>query len=158
MRKTDREDVLNSMRARYGSLSDPDFSFLHFDDGPVVMDELRGALKGAEVTDDTDPDTDVCFSFLVRMGKSQRFLQLSRVGPYACVRVVGHEERYLRRGDAHEPIDEQILAYVDRKGLALLEPELLSVRLPELHLFATEPEVVAVYHGLFSDDGRDVSV
>src|SRR6266700_2821491 len=119
------DEILTFIRLAYGSLTEPNFSFLKFDERTSPLQEIQAWFRPAKVTDDTDPNTDVCFSLLIKLGKAERFLQLSLVGPYACVRILGRINRYLSHDDTLKPLDKRIMEYLDEKDLALVEPPVL---------------------------------
>lgn len=154
MKTAEVNEIMESIRASYGSLSDPDFSFLRFDERVNPLNELLNQLgRHIQITDDTDPNTDVCFSFVIQSGDAERFLQISLVGPYACVRVLENHGRYLSAHDKLDAIDKRIFEYLEYKDLKLVEPTTLATPVHELVLFNTDPSLVSVYHALFSDSG-----
>lgn len=156
MKTANIDEIMTSMRSSYGSLSEPDFSFIELDKLISPLLELRNWLDDAKVTEDTDLDTDVCFSFLIESNKAERFLQLSLVGPFACIRILGKVDRYLSLSDELDPVDVRIIEFLQYKDFALVEPSILSRPVPELVLFNTDKRIVSIYHGLFSDSGRAV--
>jgi hypothetical protein len=147
------DEIIDAMRTAYQSLSEPNFTFLHFEERVNPLRELQAGLGNAGIIDDTDPNEDVSFSFLIKSGPASRFLQLSQVGPYASIKVLGEQEHYLSEKDELEPIDILLLDYLKHKGIALIEPSILMMRVPELVLPNTDQNLVTVYHGLFSDTG-----
>jgi hypothetical protein len=77
-----REHILRS----YKSVAKPDYGFFaKLANDPPYGDILASIAKFATVTDDTVPDDDVSFSYIIHSGEKLWYLQLSAVGPFVAL-------------------------------------------------------------------------
>jgi len=145
--------ILSSMQQRYGSLENPRFDFVEtaIDDRPydALVRELDTHFS---VEEDTDPNDDVSFGFLLRRDTRRWVLRLSMVGPYAALtRLRGHRVFLVDpdRTDLSD-VEQEILGIVQAHGLTPIDQATLTVRVP-LRLHNTDPENVRLYQALFTD-------
>ena len=151
MNGTERKDLLDAVKVRYGSLDEPDYSFVE----QVVQDQpyarlVRALSELAKVEETTDVNNDVSFRYVLHRGGESWGLNLSMVGPYGLVLRLGPEREVL----TDEPVegDElRILRLVKDAGITLLSRKALVDRIP-FQLLGDETGHATLYQALIGDD------
>jgi hypothetical protein len=150
---TDATALIELVRARYGSLEAPNYSWTHgaFDAKPHdgIVGELRTKF---EVKDLTDPNDDVSTNLVVGIpGRAEWQVWLSLVGPFAAVtrgdpagaRVVSGRDG----GDSH---DHALVDALAGAGLEVLCRDVLETPI-SMPMFNAEPGEVTLFNALFTD-------
>ncbi|WP_153101230.1 hypothetical protein [Paraburkholderia hayleyella] len=79
----DWDKFSNSVIGSYGSFEHPEYLFTHqwFTEKkyPEMMDFIK---ENYQFSEDTEPNTDVSYSFILKKGKQDAILKVSFVGPY----------------------------------------------------------------------------
>src|SRR4051812_42240562 len=86
---------MSAIAERYGSLDAPQYKFVDrlMREQPYKgLEQLLSALAD-EVHEETDPNDDVAFGYVLKRGKETLFLQLSMIGPYALLQRVRQGNR-----------------------------------------------------------------
>jgi len=137
--------ILAAASERYGSLSEPNFSFvstaLRGGQYGHVKDSLEAA--GFAVREDTDENEDVCRSFVLGRSGQTRVLQLSLVIP---AMVVLSPEGIVE--DGTKPVVAEVLSLLEEAGcspMTVVGRDLAGVKV------RFGDEMVPLYRVLFSD-------
>jgi hypothetical protein len=147
------EELVRSARGRYGSLEEPDFSFvmeaLRVRPYEGIEQELRQQFDVEEIA---DPNDDVSFAFVVGRGPRRWSLQLSMVERLALLMRIEPEGncRVIETNDAIDPAEQGLLALLQRHGVRVATADLLATPV-RLMLSNTEPEDTCLYQALFTD-------
>lgn len=142
--------ILDAILQAYGDLKDPTFHFVGRSEARGEYNELIRTLSDVgEVTDETDPNTDVGRYLRIAADHGTWFLWLSYVGPFACLLRQRANRQFLAEGGVNT-IEARVRALCERAGLAMLDASTLEHPIP-LTLDKTEPENVRVFQALFSD-------
>ena len=127
----EQEDLVRRVRSAYQDLRRPRRGFVStaFRERPYqdLVSELEIAL-GTEVVDDTDINSDVCFSFQIGSG-GPILLRLSMVGPYAMVQVdrgSGEAGIIASLADCRSDLERSLVTVLTRHGILLLSPDRLA--------------------------------
>lgn len=152
-------DILNAVtahiRAAYGSTAEPDFSFVQIAVRERPHQELIEKLQqDFRVQEDTDPNDDVSFGYLLAADSGSWLLRLSMVGPLAALFRLDEGLNVAQvltpaRPDLHG-MERRILTLVAESGFSTLGQDILEQPV-SLKLFNTDPDDVRVYQALFSD-------
>lgn len=154
--ETDISDVRAAILIAYRSLETPNFAFVGKQMDSRPYDRLIETLSGNyHLTEDTEPNYDVSFTFYVRTNDGSWLLQLSMVGPFACL------VRFSKAGRPGEVLSDlskdltreeiELKTVLSRFGIRLMtrcEME-QPIRL-QMHL--AEIDETRIYHALFCDD------
>jgi len=137
----------------YGSLDHPAFHFV----GAALESRPYAALRERlaarlDLRDDTRPDDDVSFGFVIETREGRRVLRLSMVGPYALLLriVTGAPAEVVSAGSALGADEARIVAELARDGIELLDRATLDERIP-LAVWSTPPDETRLYQALFVD-------
>jgi hypothetical protein len=151
--KRSLDSILEQAVEKYGSLSSPEFFFVRkaLDEDPFrgLIDELASDFQ---IEEDTDPNDDVSFGYLLTKDSKQWVLRISMVGPYAAL-------FRMKRNGGGEVVEESSNVYVEERNIIQLVKQasiqfLTQAELEqpvEMNLSNTEPENVKIYQVLFSD-------
>jgi hypothetical protein len=128
---TDLDEVVQSIRAAYGSLDHPRFDFVADSVRARTYSAMIGQLAQSFSTqDDTDVNTDVSFGCLLASGGERWLLRVSMVGPYAVLVRLGREVGggVVLSGPtaSSSEAEQQLMGTVAASGLRLLDRDLLS--------------------------------
>lgn len=148
------DEVLKLIRQRYRSLESPDFSFveaaLAWHPYETVMSIFHQRFQ---VEEDTDPNDDVSFGYLLTKGQQRWILRISMLGPYAVLlRLDESDNAAVIHATTTElsALEKELTATLTDHGIHLLGLEVLLHPVP-IRLFNTERENTRVYQALFSD-------
>ncbi len=142
---------------KYGSLEEPRFDFvteaLAARPYASLLEELASSLA---VEEDTDPNDDVSFGFVLRRADRTWILRLSMVARVAMLlrtRAGALEVVSRASGQAPDADEGAVLDRLEKHGVRALSREELEVPLP-MQLFNVGPEECRVYQAFFSDTDR----
>lgn len=148
------EDVLQVIRQRYRSLESPDFSFVEQALAKRPYQTMMSILQQRfQVEEDTDPNDDVSFGYVLTRGQQRWILRVSMLGPYAVLlRLDAADNAALIDPATTElsALEKELVATLADHGIHVLGLEVLLQPVP-LQLFNTEPENTRVYQALFTD-------
>lgn len=147
------DEILQKIEIAYGSLTDPNFSFISTGLQARPFENLIHEISSVfAIEDDTDQDDDHGFVYTLSKGDQQWTLMLSLVGPYgAFARLDSAWEKILSMttGDMSDR-ERWVCETVSRHGIRLLDQAVLEHPV-DLKLFNTDPGMVRVYQALFTD-------
>lgn len=148
------EGIFAHVSDRYRSLEAPRFSFVEeaLDTNPYLS-LLHRVGEHFDCTEDTDPNDDVSFGYVLRKESRVWVLRLSMVGPYAVVlRRRGDEAMEVIADECGDIVEEEerLLRLLEAEGLTTLDRDTLLRPIP-LRLSNTAPEQVRLYQALFTD-------
>lgn len=148
------DEVIAFIRSKYGSLESPNFSFVgEALSGRPYEDLIKRIGRLCAVEEDTDPNDDVSFGYILTAGEQQWLLRISMLGPYGVFfRLTNGDEMEIIEGErqAASTFEKEVLSLLSDTGVRLLSLEELSLRVP-LKLFNADPEDVRLYQALFAD-------
>jgi len=151
MEKSTYEEILTAIKEKYGSLDEPNWSFvckaLNNNPYSTIVELLETEFEFKDVT---EPNSDVSYCYLMEGPTSLIQVELSMV--YPCGVALGGPESdtcILTRENTSE-LERKILDIIVSGGVEMLDQKLLETHVP-LKLDYTEPENVCVYQALFSD-------
>jgi hypothetical protein len=151
---TDRSDEIHRQIERvYGSLDEPQFNFVYAVLATRPYDALRARLAARfAVTDDTWPDDDVSFGFVLDTREGRRVLRLSMIGRYAMLlrMVPGAPAEVVAAGTTPTDDEAHVMAELTRDGIDLLDRATLDQRVA-LVLFGAPKGETRLYQALFVD-------
>ena len=151
---TDLDEVVQSIRAAYGSLDHPRFDFVAFSGRARTYQAMIGRLaQWLSTQDDTDVNTDVSFGCLLAASGERWLLRVSMVGPYAVLVRLGQEgggEVLPGPSPSSSEAEQRLIGTVAASGLRLLDRDLLLRTVP-LRLLAAPSGTASVYQALFVD-------
>ena len=151
MSRTEAGDLLDMVKVKYGSLDEPNYSFVE----EVVRDRPYASLvealsRVAVIEETTDVNDDVSFRYVVRAGGQSWALNLSMVGPYGLLlRLTSARE--VVSDPAPEGDERQIVRLLEEAGVSLLSREVLETRIPFRPL-GEETDQATIYQVLISDE------
>jgi len=150
-----RDSLLAAIRRAYGSLSDPDYSFVSSPPSERYQQIVARLRRSFHVVETTDFNDDVSLRYLIEAGKRQWSLALSLVGPYAVLLRLQDPETPELVSEGDPPTDSAeraLLAELREAGVSLLDSRLLeepiAMQLPD----ADDDEPVLIYHAVVGDD------
>lgn len=150
----DEDEIIAFIRDKYGSLESPNFSFVEDAISRQPYQALiRRLSRVFSVEEDTDPNDDVSFMYVLTSGRRQWLLRMSMLGPYAVLfRLNDEDEPELVWDDwqATSDSEKEALGILSDMGIRVMSLEELSLRVP-LTLFNADPGNVRVYQALFTD-------
>jgi hypothetical protein len=148
------KSVMVAINNKYGSLESPKYTFVQEAIARKPYSDLVTRLSALadNIKEDTDPNDDVSFGYLLKKGVEQLFLQLSMVGNFAAVqRVHGSgSNELLDPGSARSDFEKSVIGHLKMADLVVLDDALLRTAVP-LQLVNTEHDRTTVYQALFSD-------
>ena len=149
------KDIKQSVAKSYKSLNEPNYDFVTAALATRPFEHVLAGLGSASVsvTEDTDPNDDVSFGFLVSEGDQQLVVRMSMVGPFAAIlRLEADGERVtvVELGPGLSSLERGVIHVLTERGLTILDREVMSAQL-NLKLFNTESNDVRVFQALFTD-------
>jgi len=150
----DERDILAAIIEKYQSLDEPRYDFVT---DAIAARPYAGVVQTLsemfDTKEDTDPNDDVSFGYLVSKGRERLFLQLSMVGPYAALqRLLADGTTVLLDPDrsALSAFERSVMEVLEQAAMIVLGENALSHPI-ELRLFNTTAERGKAYQSLFSD-------
>ena len=147
-------DLLPIIRCKYGSLEAPKFFFVQDALSKRPYDPLVQQLReDFAVEEDTDPNDDVSFGYLLSRNTQQWRLELSMLGPFAVLLRItepGHVDLVSHDLTARTEQEESILAILQRNDIKIMERNEL-VQPVAIKLQNTSPQNSRLYQALFGD-------
>ena len=146
-------DLDNKILQKYRSLEQPRLDFVREEFLRDPYRELIEVLaKLADVEEDTDLNTDVSFGLRLKSGVDMFFVQLSMVGPFACVLQIKDSATALVEPNETSdlsPLGAELIKSVLNYGLEILGSEDLEKKIP-LRKANFDPDKIKYYNVLFS--------
>jgi hypothetical protein len=147
-------EIINLIQKKYGSTDSPFFSFVQdmLSNQPYkfIIQEIKRIIL---VTEDTDPNDDVSFGYIIQNDKEYWSLRISMVGPYAVlmrIKANGNCEALSPTVKNLSELERQIMKVISDNGITVLDQEILSIPV-RLKLFNTEESNTRIYQALFTD-------
>jgi hypothetical protein len=152
MAKKNTDTLLKAIELKYGSLEQPDFTFVNKTvlDNPYfsLLNELKIVFEVEEITDIND---DVSFQYVLSTSGKQWVIQVSMIGLYAIVlKILDDGDLEFVRPDSSTIEEQKIISLLLENQFSILKQEILEYPC-SLKLFNTESENVCIYQALFSD-------
>lgn len=148
------EEIVASAGDRYGSLEEPGFSFVReamaADPYAPLVHRLGEEFDCGE---ETEPNDDVSFGYLLTNRRGAWVLRLSMIGPYAVLMRLqddGGTEVVVAEGDEVTEDERRLLRLLEAEGITAIDRETLTRPFP-LTLPNTTPGDVRIYQALFTD-------
>lgn len=155
MTEADVTAVVEAVARRYGSVSEPDYSFVTKALAARPYADLVHRLAAlVDVEETTDPNDDVSFRYVLTREGDAWAVSLSMVGPYGLlVRLSepGGHEVITDRATAESDREAKILALLEDAGIHLLSRE-AAERPIALRRPGDEDEQARIYHAVISDE------
>jgi hypothetical protein len=149
-----KEKLVALICEKYKSLDAPDFSFVReaLSIQPYAK-VIQKIARGFDLEEDTDPNDDVSFGYLLTKEHQRWMLRISMVGPYAVLFRLDNAESV----EVLSPImpglsaaETSLVVLLSEAHIQLMDRDTLSLPVP-LQLFNTEPENSRLYQALFVD-------
>lgn len=146
------EEILQRLHAAYKSFDNPEFFFVGsaLDNNPY-QDLVQEIRQWFEVEEDTDPNDDVSFGYLLSQGEQQWVLRLSMVGPFAVLDRIGPSNQVDVIGPTQQllsPAEDRLVGLVSSAGIRLLDKREMETTVP-LHLDGIDGDT-RLYQALFT--------
>lgn len=158
---TDTAAFRESVVRAYGSLTTPSRAFVNDAVSRDPHSELaRELARFGDVTDDTDANCDVSFTYIVRRPPRPIVVRLSMIGPYALVLAVAGDNpdappTVIATPDDTASQDERaVIELLAHKGFTLLDRETLE---RPIRFTMDDAQVVPLHRVLFSPEGLTLS-
>lgn len=150
-RKTEKHIEADILRT-YGDLANPNFEFVRKNLAqPRYQTVVENLSKVCRLRDETDPNNDVSFGYVLERDREKLFLQLSMIGPYFCLFRILDAGPILADGTTTESsLEKQTIDILESLNLSRVDVDLLKQPVA-LKLFNTSPERTCFYNALFSD-------
>jgi DNA mismatch repair ATPase MutS len=145
--------LLSTIRDRYKSLQTPEFGFVAEVIGQQPYQQLVNALRiHFTITEETEPNDDVSFGYLLEREAKRWLLRISMVAPYAVLMRLETNNLTTLVNDYAGLQPEEILIRdaLRQYNIEWLNRERLESRI-NLVLFNTDAENTRIYQALFSD-------
>lgn len=150
----EKKKIVELIQRRYQSLENPDFSFVS---GAISAEPYQRVAQKImlhfEIEDDTDPNDDVSFGYVLTQGKKRWVLRISMIGPYAVLLRLNKSKNsqvisFMTPGLSES--EKELMTILSSHHIHLLDHDTLLLSIP-LKLFNTEPENTRLYQALFVD-------
>ena len=150
----EKEELVTLIHEKYKALDAPDFSFVRevLANRPYAKVTQKIA-QGFELEEDTDPNDDVSFGYLLTKGHQRWMLRISMVGPYAVLFRLDSPEgiKVVSPGmPGLSAAETSLVTLLSEARIRLLDRDTLCLPVP-IQLFNTEPENSRLYQALFVD-------
>lgn len=152
MNETEYSELKSVALIKYKSFEKPDFQFVSdsIAEAPYVS-IVEQLLHIVNVSEDTDPNDDVCFTYLLKDHKNTWVLQISMINLFGVLlRVIDDRNILVNTKNIEGVIEKQIIEILQENHIQLLDKVLLEIPI-NISLFNTEPDNTKVYQMLFSD-------
>jgi len=147
-------EIIAAALGCYKDFDNPDFHFVarEMQTSPLrsVLPELNALA--ARVKEDTEPNSDVSFGYIIANGTELLSLRLSMVGPYAALRRIASDPPFDAIGsreDCRTDLELNVYDIVARRA-TILDRSTLQSRL-KINLTNIEAAETTVYNALFTD-------
>ena len=148
------QEVMDVIRSHYKSLQSPDFSFVRDTLSKRPYEKvIRQISTPFQVEEDTDPNDDVSFGYVLTKGSERWVLRLSMLGPYAVLLRLHQAARIevmAHRAHVSSNSEKDLMTTLADHSIRLLDRDALLIPVP-MRLFNAEPENTRVYQALFTD-------
>jgi len=148
------QEVMDVIRRHYKSLQCPDFSFVRETLAKRPYEKVIQQISHHfQVEEDTDPNDDVSFGYVLTKGGEQWVLRISMLGPYAVVLRLHQPtgvEVLAHRAQVSSRAEKALITTLADQSIRLLDRDALRMPVP-MRLFNAEPENTRVYQALFTD-------
>lgn len=140
---------------KYQSMENPDHSFVEKSLADKPYDSVvKMLLKcGFRLEEDTDPNEDVSFGYVISGENDTLFLQLSMIGPYALLQrvLLGRLNQLIVCNSPPKSVFiQKVLEILEKMKITVLNEEILTYPV-SLPLFNTKVSDVKIYQALFTD-------
>jgi hypothetical protein len=141
--------ISSAVRNAYGNDRQPSYWFvreaLQRDPCRSLVDELS---QWYAIENDTDPNDDVSFNFILSRGAGTWRLALSMVGPFALLVRVEDAEKTAVVTESTEPDEARILGVVKAHGFEFIDRRTLNRSLDVR--YSGDDDDWTVYHAVFT--------
>jgi len=148
------DEIVARLRERYGSLAAPRFGFVQeMMTADPYASLVQRLIDDFDCQDETEPNDDVSFGYLLTNRRGAWVLRVSMVGPYAVLLRLrdGGVADVVESGGAGITEDERrLLRALKTEGIRALGRETLDEPI-SLALSNTSPGKVRVFQALFTD-------
>ena len=144
--------IFDNILHTYGSLSEPNFSFVEKNIERRPYKEFEKKVKAICVMEEvTDLNNEVCFSYQLVHLSEKLFHQISMVGPYCTLfRMTTSGLILIQEVTVLTRFEDDVLTLIQEEGLKLLNREQLETKI-QIKLFNAEEPHICFYNALFSD-------
>lgn len=147
MRGISLKEVVPVIEMKYGSLEQPNFSFVEKERSKNPYQKLEVLLRESfNVEDVTDENDDVSFCYVI---DKKWLLQLSMIDAYAVILGLSNNIHIITSSTENED-EQKMLKLLAGHGFIVLDREDLELPV-SLKLFNADHENVCIYQALFSD-------
>jgi len=154
MNEEEVQEVMDVIRRSYKSLQSPDFSFVRDTIAKRPYEKiLRQISTHFQVEEDTDPNDDMSFGYVLTKGGERWVLRISMLGPYAVLLRLHQTagiEVIAPRVQVSSRAEKALITTLADHSIRLLDRDTLLILVP-MRLFNAEPENTRVYQALFTD-------
>jgi hypothetical protein len=148
------EEIIELIQEKYGSLECPDFSFVSDAISNSPYEELIQQVKeNFQTQEDTDPNDDVSFGYLLIKGDKRWILRLSMLGKYAILLRLnegGDTEILSYQSPKNYDLEKNLITILINHKIELISRE-TALYPVELRLSNAELGNTRVYQALFTD-------
>jgi len=148
------QEVMDVIRSHYKSLQSPDFSFVRDTLAKRPYEKvIRQLSTHFHIEEDTDPNDDVSFGYVLTQEGERWVLRISMLGPYAVLLRLHQTARIevmAQRAQVSSRAEKELITTLADHSIRLLDRDTLLIPVP-MRLFNTEPENTRVYQALFTD-------
>lgn len=150
----EKKELIALIRKKYKSLDAPDFSFVRevLSNQPYAK-VIQKIARGFDLEEDTDPNDDVSFGYLLTKEHQRWMLRISMVGPYAVLFRLDSAasiEVLSPMMPGLSAAETSLVTLLSEAHIQLMERDTLCLPVP-IQLFSTEPENSRLYQALFVD-------
>jgi len=148
------QEVMDVIRSHYRSLQSPDFSFVRDTLAQRPYEKvLRQLSTHFHVEEDTDPNDDVSFGYVLTKDSERWVLRISMLGPYAVLlrlHQTAGVEVMAPGAQVFSRAEKALITTLADHSIRLLDREVLRIPV-SMRLFNAAPENTRVYQALFTD-------
>lgn len=152
--KNDLNGIMTQIKNVYGSLETPSFFFVKeaMKTRPYqrIVEQLS---ENFHLKEDTDPNDDVSFGYVLEQGDRRFLLRLSMVGPYGILYRLNDKadmDLLSPHSAALSGPEKSLLRILRDEGIVLFEQDTLTLPV-SIRLYNTEPGQSRLYQALFID-------
>ena len=149
-----KKEIIDLIISKYQSMEYPDFSFV----SEAVLSSpyqevIRQIERSFQVTEDTDPNDDVSFGYLLSKGEKQWLLRISMIEKCAVLFRIYNSNNVEVVSKITQSLSEseiELMSILLNNEIDLMDGETLELQIP-MRLFNTATENTRVYQALFTD-------